>query len=53
MKKNPKKTIFSKKKLEFYIDPWGPGGHPGGSRTDPGAQQPLNIQIFQKVEKNR
>ena len=22
---------------EFYIDPGGPGSHPGGSRTDPGA----------------
>ena len=23
---------------QFYIDPGGPGSHPGGSRTDPGAE---------------
>ena len=25
--------------VEFYIDPGGPGGHLGGSRTDSGAEQ--------------
>ena len=29
--------IFEKKKNDVYIDPGGPGSHPGGPRTDPGA----------------
>ena len=32
-----KKIIKFEFFVEFYIDPGGPGGHPGGSRTDPGA----------------
>ena len=32
-----KKIKFLNFFLDFYIDPGGPGGHPGGSRTDPGA----------------
>ena len=24
--------------MDFYIDPGGPGSHPGGSRTDPEAE---------------
>ena len=31
-----------KKKMDFYIDPGGPGGHPGGSRSDPGAEKDPN-----------
>ena len=37
MKKMSKISI--KKKNDFYIDPGGPGSHPGGSRTDPGAEK--------------
>ena len=53
MKKMSKKSIFRILFLIFYIDPGGPGGHPGGSRTHPGAQDPSNISIFQKKLKNR
>ena len=39
MKKISKESIFWKLFLDFYIDPGGPGSHPGGSRTDPGAEK--------------
>ncbi len=39
MKKTSKKSIFQKFVLDFSIDPGGPGSHPGGSRTDPGAEK--------------
>ena len=39
--------------LEFYIDPGGPGGHPGGSRTDPRASKPIKYIDFSKFFKNR
>ena len=35
--------------MNFYIDPEGPGGHPGGSRTHPRASKPSNIWIFSKI----
>ena len=44
MKKMVKKSI-KKKNGAFYIDPGGPGGHPGGSRTDSGAEK---IKIVKK-----
>ena len=37
MKKIVDSSIFQKKIGDFSIDPGGPGSHPGGSRTDPGA----------------
>jgi len=40
-----KYRIF-KNKLEFYIDPGGPGGHLGGSRTDSGAEKQKKLRIF-------
>ena len=46
MKKMSKKIIFYDVFLNFYIDPGGPGGHLGGSRTDPGAQQLPFMQFF-------
>ena len=36
MKKLSQISIF-KVFLDFFIDPGGPGGYPGGSRTDPRA----------------
>ena len=52
MKKTSKKSIFQKK-LDFSIDPGGPGGHLGGSRTDPRAKKSSNISISQNFFKNR
>ena len=37
--------IFS----DFYIDPGGPGSHPGGSRTDPGAEKHQKNEKFQNL----
>ena len=34
--------------LDLSIDPGGPGGHPGGSRSDPGAEKHQKIGFFQK-----
>ena len=50
MKKTSKKSNFQIF-LDFSIDPGGPGGHLGGSRTDPGAKKTSNISIFQKFFK--
>ena len=47
MKKTSKKSIFQKKKLDFSIDPGGPGSHPGGSRTDPRAEKHQKNSNFQ------
>ena len=47
MKKNSKKSIFHIFSLDFSIDPGGPGSHPGGCRTNPGAEK------HQKNEKNQ
>ena len=41
MKNMSKKSMFSKFVWGFYIDPGGPGSHPGGSRTDPQAEKHL------------
>ena len=38
MRKTSQKSNF-KKKLDFSIDPGGPGSHPGGSRANPGAEK--------------
>ena len=35
----------------FYIDPGGLGGHPGGSRTDSGAEKHEKNEIFENVQK--
>ena len=51
IKKSSKKSIFQKKKLDFSIDPGGPGSHPGGSRTDPGAQKHQKMNIFKILQK--
>ena len=45
MNKYEKKKI---KQIDFYIDPGGPGGHPGVSRTDPGGEKHQNFNFFQK-----
>ena len=40
--------------MDFYIDPGGPGDHPGGSRTYSGAekhQKHSNFQNFGKMQK--
>ena len=37
MKNTSKKWIFQNFFLDFSINPGGPGSHPGGSRTYPGA----------------
>ena len=36
--------------LDFSIDPGGPGSHPGGSRTDPGAEKHQKNANFQNYE---
>ena len=36
---------------ESYIDPGGPGSHPGGSRTDPGAEKHPKNEFFQNFQK--
>ena len=46
IKKMSKKSIFQEKCLDFSIDPGGPGSHPGGSRTDPGAEKHKKMKIF-------
>ena len=46
--KNIQKSEKTKNIQKFYIDPGGPGGHPGGSRTDSGGEQ-IKILIQQKV----
>ena len=46
-------TKKSKKKLKFYIDPGGPGGHPRGSRTDPRPEKRSNISIRRKNRNNQ
>ena len=48
MKKSSKKSIFWNLFLDFSIDPGGPGGNPGGSRTHPGAEK---HQKNEKIEK--
>ena len=44
------KNIKKSQKIEFfqdfYIDPGGPGGHPGGSRTDSGAEKHQKDEFF-------
>ena len=32
--------------MDFYIDPGGPGGHPGGSRTHSGAEKHKKWYFF-------
>ena len=34
------------KQNNFYIDPGGPGGHPGGSRTDSEAENIKRMDLF-------
>ena len=47
IKKSSKKSIFQIFFLDFSIDPGGPGSHPRGSRTDPGAEKHQKNGIFQ------
>ena len=51
MKKASKKSSFQKMFLDFSIDPGGQGSHPGGSRTDPGAEKRFKNQNFQNLIK--
>ena len=44
--KNIKKSRKIKNFQKKYIDPGGPGGHPGGSRTDSGAEKHQNNEFF-------
>ena len=44
MLKNIKKSRKIENFQNFYIDPGGPGGHPGGSRTDSGAEKHQNSE---------
>ena len=46
MKKMSKNNFFWDFFLDFYIDPGGPGGHLGGSRTDSEAQKLWKNEIF-------
>ena len=46
LRKKSKNWIFF---LEFSIDPGGPGGHPGGSRTDSGGEKHPKNQKFGKI----
>ena len=50
MKKASKKSIFQKIFLDFSIDSGGPGSHPGGSRTDPGAEKHPKNENFQNCK---
>ena len=36
----------NKNQMDFYIDPGGPGGHPGGSRTHSGAEKHKKYHFF-------
>ena len=45
VKKTSKKSTFQNLFLDFSIDPGGPGGHPGGSRTDPRAEKHQKMKI--------
>ena len=45
MKKKSKNSI-SIFFLDFSIDPGGPGSHPGGSRTAPGAENRQKMNFF-------
>ena len=42
------KFDFFKLFVDFYIDPGGPGNHPGGSRTDPRAEKHQK-KVFKKI----
>ena len=44
MSKILKKYQKIEKNQNFYIDPGGPGGHPGGSRTDSGGEKHQNSE---------
>ena len=46
IEKSSKKLIFQHFFFDFPIDPGGPGGHPGRSRTDPGAEKHQKLQFF-------
>ena len=48
MKKMFKKSIFLIFLGDFSIDPGGPGGHPGGSRTDSRAEKHQEQVILEK-----
>ena len=50
MKKTSEKSIFQKIVLDFSIDPGGPGSHPGGSRTNPGAEHRQKMKIFKIIK---
>ena len=43
MKNMSKNNVFNNCSFHVYIDPRGPGGHPGGSRTDSGGEKPQNM----------
>ena len=45
-----KKSIFQNSFLDFSIDPGGPGSHPGGSRTNPGAENHQKNENFQNYK---
>ena len=47
--KNVQKIDFLNFFLDFSIDPGGPGSHPGGSRTDPGAEKHQKNEKFQNL----
>ena len=46
IKKILKKKVFSIFFLDFSIDPGGTGSHPGGPRTDSGAEKHQNSEKF-------
>ena len=50
MKKKSKNSIFQIFFLDFSIDPGGPGSHPGGSRTDSGAEKHQKNANFQNYQ---
>ena len=49
MKKTSKKSIFQKK-IGFFYRSRGPGSHPGGSRTNSGAENCQKMKIFKIIK---